>query len=171
MKAKLKRVIDSEDKGEPPPPPPYVPKGLIAAAGILGFLLVCQVAWKVTHPTPGPEGVLRWGGDTSGGAPFAWEERGKLKGFEVELLQHVADRLKMRAQFVQVPWDMQFKALERGDIDLVFNGWDWSPQRALEMNATIPYGLGQVRLIVRKGERGPGAIRDWDDLRRPGPNG
>ncbi len=87
------------------------------------------------------------------------------------LKQHVADRLKMRAQFVQTPWDMLFKGLERDDIDLVFNGYGWTPQRGLEMNSTIPYGVVRLRLIVRKGEQGPGAIRDWDDLRRPGPNG
>jgi polar amino acid transport system substrate-binding protein len=138
-------------------------------AAVLGLAVVALLARWATAPQPTAEkGVLRWGADLNGGAPFAWEERGKLKGFEAELIAHVGDRTQLKPKHVQVNWDMLPQALQRGDIDVIFNGYGWSPQFAHQMNATIPYGILPLRLIVRKGDR---AVHDWADLRRPGPDG
>jgi len=138
---------------------------------MLACLSLAVLNWALTSGAAREEGVLRWGGDANGGAPYVWEEDGKLKGFEAELIEHVAARLKLRSKFVQVSWDMLPQALARGDIDVIFNGYEWSPQRAREMSASIPYATAGMRLIVRKGENGPHAVRNWDDLRRPGANG
>jgi len=52
--------------------------------------------------------------------------------------------------------------LARGDIDVVLNGYEWSPEREHEMASTIPYFVYRLQLIVAPDS----PIRDWDDLRR-----
>jgi len=135
----------------------YWPAGVLVCVAITGALL----AWRAVTPPPPDDDVLLWGADASGGAPYVWEEHGKLKGFEVEMMEDLGARLHMRPKFVQVPWDMLPQALKRGDIHVIFNGYDWSPQRGREMNATLPYAVLPTRLIVRKEDQ---EIKDWDDL-------
>jgi polar amino acid transport system substrate-binding protein len=140
------------------------------AAAFLALALALVWVWRTTVP-PTDEDVLLWGADANGGAPYVWWERGKLKGFEVELIGHIAAKLNKRAKFVQVQWDKLPQALERGDIHVILNGYAWTPQRGQEMNATIPYAKAHMRLIVRKAKQGPNAIHDWNDLHQPSPKG
>ena len=49
--------------------------------------------------------ALRWGGDKNGGAPFIFEEDGKLVGFEVELADYFGRELGRKPVFVQNQWD------------------------------------------------------------------
>jgi polar amino acid transport system substrate-binding protein len=138
------------------------------SAAVLAVALVVLVVWRMVLPAP-EEGVLLWGGDTNGGAPYVWEDRGKLKGFEVELVEHIAAKLKLRPKFVQTSWQELPDELRRGGIHVIFNGYAWTPQRAQEMKATIPYAQVRMRLIVPKKEANQ--IGGWDDLHQPGPNG
>jgi polar amino acid transport system substrate-binding protein len=162
----------------PAPPPPrrfmerlldqgrrYWWAGVLVCVAIAGAVLT----WWAVRPPRAEEGVLRWGADAGGGAPFVWEEPGepdKLKGFEAEVMENLGARLRLRTQHVQVAWDMLPQALKRGDIHVIFNGYGWNPQRGREMNATLPYAVLPTRLIVRKGEQ---KIRDWGDLSKPPP--
>ncbi len=108
-------------------------------------------------------GVLRWGGDQSGGGPFIFEgpDR-KLTGFEVDLAQYLAKELGVRPEFVQGPWDRLLDRLERGDIDIVLNGYEWSPERQELAASTVPYYVYKLQLLVRVDEE---AIRSWEELR------
>lgn len=49
--------------------------------------------------------VLRWGGDSEGGAPFVEadpNDPGKVDGFDVDVAEEIAKGLGRRARFVQV---------------------------------------------------------------------
>jgi polar amino acid transport system substrate-binding protein len=137
-----------------------------AVVGLALLIPAVILGWWSISGSSRKSGVLRWGGDANGGAPFVWGERGRLKGFEAEAIEYIADRLKFKPQFVQHSWDMLPEELKSDRIDVIFNGYAWSPERGREMAATIPYGIVRMRLIVRKGD----AIRDWPDL-KPGPHG
>jgi polar amino acid transport system substrate-binding protein len=131
----------------------------VIAAGLLGSL-----AWRRPAPPTFDGQVLRWGGDASGGAPYIIE-RGPGQsptGFEAELAEQLAERLGVSARFVQKEWDMLPQDLARGDIDVVLNGYEWSPDCQRKMASSIPYYVYRLRLIVAPGS----PIRDWDDLRR-----
>jgi polar amino acid transport system substrate-binding protein len=117
------------------------------------------------RPVPNDE-VLLWGADAIGGAPFVWEEGGKLKGFEAEVMEELGARLHLQPKFVQVQWNMLPQALHIGHIQLIFNGYGWSPQKGQVMSATLPYAVARMRLIVRKGD----PVRSWSDLRKLGAN-
>src|SRR5262249_25353464 len=56
--------------------------------------------------------------------------------------------------------------LNRRDIDVVINGYEWSAEREQEWASTIPYYIYRIQLIARRDDN---SIRSWDDLRtRPG---
>jgi len=108
--------------------------------------------------------VLRWGGDASGGAPYLIV-RGPgrpIAGFEAELAEYLAQKLGVTSQFVQKYWDMLPLDLERGDIDIILNGYEWTPQRERAMASTVPYYIYRLQLLVAPAS----PIRDWGDLRR-----
>lgn len=111
-------------------------------------------------------GTLRWGGDKTGGAPYIYERDGRLQGFEVELAAYLAAELGLRPEFVQGDWSTLPARLNRHDLDIVLNGYEWTPEREKEWSSTIPYFVYRIQLIARQDD---GSIRSWDDLRaRPG---
>jgi polar amino acid transport system substrate-binding protein len=132
--------------------------GAILVAGLLSFFL-----WRRLAPPAFDGDVLRWGGDASGGAPYIIERGHDWPpvGLEGELATLLADRLDVTAQFVQKDWDMLPQDLARGDIDVILNGYEWTPDRERKLASTIPYYVYRLQLIVAPGS----PIRDWDDLR------
>jgi polar amino acid transport system substrate-binding protein len=142
---------------KPARPRRFVWVGAAALLGVAGGV----VLWLALRPGANGD-VLRWGGDANGGAPYIYEANGRLTGFEVELADFLAGKLGKRPEFVQREWDSLPQDLQRGDVDLVLNGYEWFPEREAEMASTIPYFIYRLRLVVRPGS----AVKDWNDLRR-----
>ncbi len=136
--------------------------------GFAAVLLALAVG--VSFAGAADRAVLRWGGDAGGGAPYVYkDDNGKLVGFEVDLANELAKRLGRRAEFVQGDWETLPQALDRGDIDVILNGYEWSAEREQAMASTVPYYVAGVQLIVKKGRASP--IAGWDDLHRRNANG
>src|SRR5690242_16160487 len=106
---------------------------LCLAAVVAG--LIAWFLWRRFTPPSFDGHVLRWGGDASGGAPYIIERGPDWPplGFEGELAEYLAGQLDVAAQFVQKDWDMLPSDLGRGDIDVVLNGYEWSPDRERKM--------------------------------------
>jgi polar amino acid transport system substrate-binding protein len=110
-------------------------------------------------------GTLIWGGDQEGGAPFVFpspDDPNKVLGSEVELAQLIASHLGVKAEFFQGPWDKLPDLLTRGDIDLVLDGYEWTPARGARYGSTIPYYIYDLQLLSREDDA---TLLDWDDLR------
>ncbi len=111
--------------------------------------------------------TLKWGGDKNGGAPFIFEEDGRLTGFEVELAEAFAKELGRRAVFVQNQWDNLPELLDRpnqgrsDDIDIVMNGYEFSQERHAQSPTSVPYYIYTFRLIGRKDDD---SIQSWHGL-------
>lgn len=108
--------------------------------------------------------VLVWGADQEGGGPFVFPDEkdpNKLVGFEVELAELIAEHMGVKAQFAQGQWDKLPDLLDRGDIDIVLNGFEWNPGRAERYGTSIPYYIYELQLLVRKDDD---SIQSWDDL-------
>jgi polar amino acid transport system substrate-binding protein len=117
-------------------------------------------------------GVLRWGADAGGGAPYVYKEDGRLVGFEVDLAEELARRLDRRAEFVQQDWETLPQSLLRGDIDIILNGYEWTADREHAIASTVPYYSAGLQLVVRKDRAaGPDPIAGWADLRRRNADG
>lgn len=126
----------------------------LALLALLALLAGCR-------PSPAPSGlarvrasgVLRWGGDLQGGAPYVYEDPDRpqrLKGFEVELADALARELGVRARFVQNDWTALVPALERGAFDVVLNGLEVTPARVGRLRFTRPYYSFAARLMARR---------------------
>jgi len=86
-------------------------------------------------------GTLRWGADREGGGPFVFHkpgDPGQLVGFESEIAALIAEHIGVQAQFVQGQWDKLPDMLDRGDFDIVLNGFEYSAERAAVYGTTTP---------------------------------
>jgi polar amino acid transport system substrate-binding protein len=141
------------------------------------LLLIPALTWTIVPPVQGDalstiraSGTLRWGADKEGGAPFVFgtsEDADELIGFEVELAQRIARGLGVKAEFIQGQWDRLLADLDRQSVDLVLNGYEWTPLRAQRYLATRPYYAYQFQLLTRR----DGTAHCWADLRMPRDNG
>lgn len=116
------------------------------------------------------DGVLAWGADQEGGGPFVFpadDDPTRLVGFEVEIAELIAAHLGVKAEFRQGQWDKLPDLLDRGDIDLVLNGFEWNRGRAERYGTSIPYYIYELQLLARVDDE---SIQSWDDLLKQ-PNG
>jgi polar amino acid transport system substrate-binding protein len=130
------------------------------------FLLVSLRALPAgAEPAPEPElRALRWGADATGGGPYVFEgEGGALVGFEVDLAKHLAGKLGLESRYVYGDWGKLPYLLDRGEIDIVLNGYEWSSEREEKWPSTVPYYAYRLSLIARKDD---GSIQSFADLRR-----
>ena len=98
-------------------------------------------------------GVLLWGADAEGGAPYVYpdpERPERLIGFEGELAEALAARLGVKARMVQNQWDQLIPALERGNFDILLNGLELTPDNQQRIAMTRPYFVYAQQIVVRK---------------------
>jgi polar amino acid transport system substrate-binding protein len=109
-------------------------------------------------------GVLRWGADAEGGAPFVYvdaahPEKGEI-GFEVDLARELGRVLGVRTARVQAPYENLVPGLDRGDFDVVLNGFEPTATRRAQVRFTRPYYIFQQQLSVAKGSTGVTRLAD-----------
>ena len=112
-------------------------------------------------------GTLIWGADQEGGGPFVYpsaSDPNRLEGFEVDLAKLIAESMGVRPQFQQGQWEKLADLLDRGDIDLVLNGYEWTPARAERYGVSLPYYIYELQLLARKDDP---TLTSWEDLANP----
>jgi len=106
-------------------------------------------------------GYFVYGADQEGGGPYIYPDPKKperLVGFEVELADALAADLArhfgrpLRARFFQGAWEQLPNLLRTGRVDVVLNGYEWTPERAEVMVATDPYYVYRLQLLARAGD-------------------
>lgn len=110
-------------------------------------------------------GVLRWAGDQEGGGPYVYprsDNPNTVTGFEVELANHLAAHLNLKAQFVQGDWTELPEMLQTGRTDVILNGYELTPQRLTMMEGSIPYYIYGLQLLAKKGSS---TLTSWADLK------
>jgi polar amino acid transport system substrate-binding protein len=114
----------------------------------------------------GPGGVLSWGGDAEGGAPFVEADPADptaVRGFDVEIAEALAKGLGRTPRFVQVAYQTIDQSVARGDFDIGMSGVEDAPQRRRTLAVTLPYFEFREVLAVRAGDEG--RFRTLADLR------
>ncbi|MBB2770403.1 MULTISPECIES: ABC transporter permease subunit [Mycolicibacterium] len=106
-------------------------------------------------------GVLRVG--TEGVyAPFSYHDAsGQLVGYDVDVARAVADKIGVRAEFVETPWDAMFAALEAGRFDVVANEVTINAERRAKYDLSQPYSVGEGVIVTRADDD---SITTLDDL-------
>ena len=110
-------------------------------------------------------GRMLWGADQEGGGPYVFpqpKDPSQVTGFEVDLANRIGEYLKLRPEFTQAQWDKLPDMLRTGKIDLIINGYEFTPERTETMDATIPYYVYGLQLMGRKDNT---RINSWADLK------
>src|SRR5512135_221326 len=87
-------------------------------------------------------GTIVWGGDEEGGAPYVFprdDDPSRVTGFEVEIAERIGAYLKVKPEFAQGDWDKMPDLLKAEKVDVILNGYEWTPLRAELMDSSIPY--------------------------------
>jgi polar amino acid transport system substrate-binding protein len=116
-------------------------------------------------------GELIFGGDAEGGGPFVFprqDDPTQMQGFEIELANLLAAKLGVKARFSQGQWGKLPDLLQRGDIDVVLNGYEWTPTLGQRYAASIPYYVYELQMLVRKNDD---RFKQLKDLGTPGLDG
>jgi polar amino acid transport system substrate-binding protein len=108
-------------------------------------------------------GVLLWGADAEGGAPYVYPDPQRpeqLIGFECELADALAARLGVKAKMVQNQWDQLIPALERGNFDIILNGLELTAENRRRIAMSQPYFVYAQQIVTRKDTRGLTRLED-----------
>jgi len=73
-------------------------------------------------------------------APFeSQNEKGEIVGFDIEVLQAVADKAGLTLKFVNTPWEGMFNTLSQGDRDILVSAITITDERKQTMDFSAPY--------------------------------
>jgi L-cystine transport system substrate-binding protein len=105
--------------------------------------------------TVGTEGTYR---------PFTFHEDGSgdLTGYDVEVIQAVADELGVEAEFEETQWDAIFAGLDAGRFDVIANQVSITPEREADYQFSTPYTVSPGVIVVNDGDTD---IASFEDLK------
>ncbi len=153
--------------------PRALPRAGSGALSLISALVVILIALVATPAAADQleavqqRGTLRWCADQEGGGPFVYpkdDDPSEVTGFEVDLAAQLAAYLKVKPEFVQGQWDKLPDMLRTDKCDIVLNGYEYDDERLDVMEATIPYYVYGLQLMVRKGDP---IWKGWDQLKAP----
>ena len=109
--------------------------------------------------------VLKWGGDSEGNVPYMFmepdSENKHLIGFEIDIVNALAERMGMTPQFVHNGWDNLIPGLNLGLYDIALSGLEITPEHQEEVDFSLPYYKTFLQLVVQKGN--PARINSLED--------
>lgn len=96
-------------------------------------------------------------------APFTYHDAsGKLVGFDVEIGEAIAERLGVKAEFLEGKWDGLIAGLDANRYDAVINQVGITEERKRKYDFSEPYIASKAVLIVRADDD---SIKDFADLK------
>jgi ABC-type amino acid transport substrate-binding protein len=84
-------------------------------------------------------------------APFEFGDPPDYKGVDVELVNAIADRLGLEVKWVKTPFDVVFRNVAQGRLDMVASSTTITPERQKTVDFSDPYFLADQSLMVKKG--------------------
>lgn len=89
------------------------------------------------------------------------DEKDELVGYDVEVAKAIAEKLGVKATFVEGEWDGLFAGMDAGRYDIVVNGVDVTEERSEKYDFTEPYAYNRTAIIVKKDND---EIQSFEDL-------
>ncbi len=141
---------------------------LLAAATLVGLDGCKRTQPQDTLEKIRQEGVLRWGGDPLGGAPFMFQDpedptARRVIGFEIDIMDALARHMGVRHEMVTCDWDALIDNMRSRRTDMVLNGIEINDERAEQVAFSAPYYVYHQQLTVRQEDKG--RYRSLDDLK------
>lgn len=108
------------------------------------------------------QGVFRVGTEGTY-APFTFHDAsGALTGFDVEIARAIAERLGVKAEFLEGKWDGLIAGLDAKRYDAVINEVSITDARKAKYDFSEPYIVSKAALIVRSDDA---SIKGFADLK------
>ena len=82
--------------------------------------------------------------------PFTWVEQGEFRGFDVEVIQAIADLEGFSVEFRDLPWATIITALAQGKIDVIASGLTVTCERDQVIDFSLPYWEVDQAVLVRE---------------------
>ncbi len=96
-------------------------------------------------------------------APWTFHnEKNELVGYDVEVAKAIAEKIGVKAEFVEGEWDGLLSGLSAGRYDIMVNGVDITEERKLAYDFSIPYAFNKTAVITSKDNDN---IKTLDDLK------
>lgn len=112
------------------------------------------------------DGVLRVGTEGTY-SPFSYHDpaTNELTGYDVEIITAVADRMGVRVEFVEAPWDSIFAALISGQFDVVANQVTKNAEREGRYALSEPYTFSDGVIVTRTADNSITSLADLQGKR------
>lgn len=139
----------------------------LAAVVALGLALGIAACAGPSAPPPGPSrpGELVVG-TTPNYPPIIFKEGGEVQGVEADIARRLAQGLRLRLTFEELPWPGLIPSLRNGSVDVLMAGLSVTPERSALVSFTQPYlQVGQMALIRRQDV---GRLAGQNAMRAPG---
>lgn len=96
-------------------------------------------------------------------SPYSYyDESGKLVGYDVEVAQKIAEKLGVKAEFVETKWDSMIAGLDAGRFDIIANQVGITEERKEKYDFTEAYTYIYGALITAGSNED---IKDFSDLK------
>lgn len=93
--------------------------------------------------------------------PYSYhDEKDELTGYDVEIARAVAEKIGVKAEFVEAPWDSLLAGLSAGKSDAVFNQVSITEPRKKVYDFSTPYTLAHGAIVVHKDDESIKSISD-----------
>jgi ABC-type amino acid transport substrate-binding protein len=93
------------------------------------------------------EGLILVGSDIDF-APFEFIEDGEARGFDIDLMTEIANRLDLEVEFVNTSFDTIFTQLAAGEFDAIISGITITEEREETIAFSDPYFAANQALVV-----------------------
>lgn len=96
--------------------------------------------------------------------PFSFHDdggSGDLTGYDVEIIQAVADKLGLEVEFQETQWDAIFAGLDAGRFDVIANQVSINDEREAKYLFSAPYTVSPGVIVVAEDDD---SISSFDDL-------
>lgn len=145
---------------------------VVVVAFVAGLYLsphILPQAWGPEDPVwdrVSRTGVIRVGTEP-GWPPYEFlAENGSIIGFEIELMEMIADELNITVEWVNMAFDAIIPAVQAMDIDLGVSGFSVTPERLEVIQFTMPHSITEGQVIMLKSRAEALGITELDSLSR-----
>ena len=84
--------------------------------------------------------------------PIAYMEGTKLIGFDIEVAEAVCELYDITLKNVKINWDTKEDELNNGNIDVIWNGFTYTEERAKNIDFTSYYLSNRQVIVIRKAD-------------------
>lgn len=89
------------------------------------------------------------------------DDNGDIVGFDIDLATEAAKRMDLKLDIKPIDWNSKVLVLNKGDIDVIWNGFTASDERRKQVDFTEPY-LQNKQIVVVSGDSD---IKSNEDLK------